>query len=296
MPGTWLLCWPLLALTAVSWAPCTARAAPAESASANCPAPASAARAPAGPRYLLASAADILVLLPPPPAADSAAQQDDLRAVLQAQRDARSAGTVAHALADVQADCGRFADVIGEALTSPSDAQVLAFLNRAALEAATVVGPAKTYWHRLRPYAYSPEVEALGDMAPASKAPDIDTQERSNCPSMPAGPEAAAALAHSSYPSGHATFGTVCAILLAQMVPEKRAQLFARSLDYGHSRLVMGAHFPSDVLAGRIAGTVAAQLLMQNPQFQHDFSEGRSSLRQLLGLAQSGSQPPAAGR
>jgi acid phosphatase (class A) len=59
--------------------------------------------------------------------------------------------------------------------------------------------------------------------------------------------KAANELAHSSYPSGHATFGTLCAILLTEMVPEKRAALFARNRDYEHSRMVVGAHYPSDL-------------------------------------------------
>jgi acid phosphatase (class A) len=90
--------------------------------------------------------------------------------------------------------------------------------------------------------------------------------------------------AHSSYPSGHATFGTVCTILLAAMVPEKRAALFARNLDYDHSRMVVGAHFPSDLEAGRIAGTLAAELLLQDRQVQRQLAEARSRLRAELGL------------
>jgi acid phosphatase (class A) len=90
--------------------------------------------------------------------------------------------------------------------------------------------------------------------------------------------------AHLSYPSGHSTFGTVCAILLADMVPEKRAELFARGLDYAHSRMVVGAHFPTDLEGGRLTGTVAAELLMRNPRFQHDFAMQRASLRAALNL------------
>jgi acid phosphatase (class A) len=90
--------------------------------------------------------------------------------------------------------------------------------------------------------------------------------------------------AYSSYPSGHSTFGTVCGILLAEMVPEKRAELFARGRDYGASRLVVGAHFPDDVEAGRTAGTLAAGLMMESARFQRDFLEARTVLRAALGL------------
>src|SRR2546423_173969 len=58
-----------------------------------------------------------------------------------------------------------------------------------------------------------------------------------------------------SYPSGHARYGAVTAILLANMVPEKRRELFARGWDYGESRVVGGVHFPTDVESGRILAT-----------------------------------------
>jgi acid phosphatase (class A) len=68
------------------------------------------------------------------------------------------------------------------------------------------------------------------------------------------------------------------------MVPEKRAAFFERQIDYAHSRMVVGAHFPSDLEAGRLVGTVAAELLMQNPRFEHDLAAARASLRAELKL------------
>jgi acid phosphatase (class A) len=230
------------------------------------------AATPSARHYLLPSQVDIVSLLPPPPAVDSAEQRADLAAVLEAQRSAHATGMVNHAVEDVEVNCGRFADVVGDELNLKANAAVLGFLNEAALEAAAVAGPAKELWKRTRPYAYSGEVERLGDMAPDWKSPPrIDTDK-------------ADALAHSSYPSGHATFGTVCAILLAEIVPEKRAALFERSRDFEHSRMVVGAHFPSDLRAGEIVGTVAAQMLLQNVGFERDLATARVTLRAALGL------------
>ena len=257
--------------------------------------------AASSPGYLLASEADVVALLPPPPAADSAEQQADLRAVLEAQRAAHANGTTAHAVADVDASCARFSDALGDDLDARNNATLLAFLNEAAMEGASLAGAPKKYWGRTRPYAYSAQVERLGDVAPDwTPPPDLDQWARriesgSDAQAVtgqtPGSERAKAAnkqasdyLAHSSYPSGHATFATVCAIVLADMVPEKRTQLFARSRDFAHGRLVVGAHFPTDVEAGRILGTVAAQLLMQNASFQRDFARARASLRAQLGL------------
>jgi acid phosphatase (class A) len=235
----------------------------------------------ATPAAGLAAQVDIVELLPPPPTESSAEQQADLAAVLEAQRAAHADGSIAHAVADVQQSCGRFSDALGEDLTSQRDTKVLAFLDQTASRGALISGPAKRYWKRTRPYAFSAEVERLGDMSPQwTSPPAIDVGGTSNAGK----PITADALAHSSYPSGHATFGTLCTILLAAMVPERRAALFARNLDYEHSRMVMGAHFPSDLAAGRIAGTLGAARLLQDPQVQRELAGARSSLRAALGL------------
>jgi acid phosphatase (class A) len=235
----------------------------------------------ATPAAGLAAQVDIVQLLPPPPAESSAEQQVDLAAVLEAQRAAHADGSIEHAVADVQQSCGRFSDALGEDLTSQRDSKVLAFLDQTASRGALISGPAKRYWKRTRPYAFSAEVERLGDMsAQWPSPPAIDVGGTTHAGNR----ITADALAHSSYPSGHATFGTVCTILLVAMVPEKRAALFARNLDYEHSRMVMGAHFPSDLEAGRIAGTLGAERLLQDPQVQRELAAARSSLRAALGL------------
>jgi acid phosphatase (class A) len=249
----------------------------------TCMAP-GAAPAASSAAYVRSSQADLINLLPPPPEDRSAAARADLQAVLDAQHAAHERHLVEHAVGDAQTSCARFSDVVGAALTEAPNAPVLAFLNRAAQDGAAMTGPVKQYWHRLRPYALSEQVERLADVSP--DAP-LAVTARSACGpnvQLPSREVAAQALARVSYPSGHSAFGTVCAILLADMVPEKRAELFDRGRDYGHSRLVVGAHFPTDVEAGRTVGTVAVALMMENAQFERDYGEARARLRSALGL------------
>ena len=252
------------------------------------------AATPTASTYVRPTQVDMTDLLAPPPAEGSEAAQRDLSAVLEAQRIARAQHLREHAIADATTSCGRFEDALGGELTRSGTSPVLTFLNRAAQEGAAMTGAPKRYWHRKRPYAVDPRVERLADVAP--DAP-LATTVRSACgpnAQLPSRELAARALAQVSYPSGHATFGTVCAILLAEMVPEKRRELFARRQDYGHSRLVVGAHFPSDIEAGRIVGTVAVALMQDNAQFQHDFAEARAQLRAALGLPPTAPTPSEA--
>jgi len=60
--------------------------------------------------------------------------------------------------------------------------------------------------------------------------------------------------AHASFPSGHATTAFALAALLALWYPRWAAGFLALAGLVGLSRVVLGAHFPSDVLAGAALG------------------------------------------
>ena len=61
-----------------------------------------------------------------------------------------------------------------------------------------------------------------------------------------------------------------CGIVLADMVPERRTQIFARAEEYAHNREVGGVHYPSDVAGGHLAGTALAAALFTSQAFLND--------------------------
>ena len=73
-------------------------------------------------------------------------------------------------------------------------------------------------------------------------------------------------IVNSAYPSGHATWVFMAAVLLADMVPERRAAIWARAEDFARQRMVGGVHYRSDIDAGRIAGPVVASFMLASPQ------------------------------
>jgi acid phosphatase (class A) len=101
-----------------------------------------------------------------------------------------------------------------------------------------------------------------------------------------------------AYPSGTTLFGSVTGIVLANMVPEKRYDLFERGRQFSKGRVVIGVHYPRDVLAGEIAATLIASAFFQTPAFVNDFEVARAELRQVLGypaqLPDEGRGPTAA--
>ncbi len=85
-----------------------------------------------------------------------------------------------------------------------------------------------------------------------------------------------------SFPSGHTTFAYTEALVLAMMVPERLQALAYRASEYGNSRIVIGAHYPIDVIAGR---TLATYDLAQDLAGRPDYAPGAVSFQTILATA-----------
>lgn len=197
---------------------------------------------------------DLSRLLAPPPAVGSPAQLREMAALLALQK-TRTPTEIAFAQADAKRSVFVFADVIGERFTPENCPTTAAFFKEVAQTAAAIVNPAKDHWNRPRPYATNAALDP--------------------CLRKPHGP---------SYPSAHATFATVTAIVLANMFPEKAAAIHARAAQYRFNREIGGVHYPSDVEAGYISGTVIAAFLLDNPAFKIAFDQAKAESRHALGL------------
>ncbi|MFP5259259.1 MAG: acid phosphatase [Acidobacteriota bacterium] len=195
-------------------------------------------------------------LLPPPPAVGSAVQKEETALLLTLQKE-RTPAMEAFAQADAERSVFRFADAVGADFTAEKLPRTAAFFVMVKENADALIGPAKRHWDRPRPYASTPEITP--------------------CVPKPG---------NASYPSGHSTFGTVDSIILANMLPEKAAQIYERAEAYRLNREIGGVHYPSDVAAGRIAGTVIVAFMQQSPAFQEAYGAARVELRQVLGLSQ----------
>ncbi len=90
-----------------------------------------------------------------------------------------------------------------------------------------------------------------------------------------------------SHPSGHAAYGATIGFLLAEMLPEKRAEIYARINDYARSRMIAGVHFRSDVEAGKLIGSVVAGSFLARPEVRQDFEETKACVRRAVGLEQA---------
>lgn len=206
--------------------------------------------------YLAYNSVDLSELLAPPPQPGSAQENAEIDEDLKFQN-SRTDDDVSAIQADTEYSVFRFADVMGPKFNSDNLPLTAAFFSRVVDTTKAVIKGAKTTWNRERPPFVDQRIQACVDV------PDS-----------------------SSYPSGHSTAGTTMAIVLSDMVPEKSSEIFARGWLFALHRVMGGAHFRSDIEAGRIAGSVIAQALWQDKDFRADFAASKAELRTALGLPQ----------
>jgi acid phosphatase (class A) len=203
--------------------------------------------------YLAGQKLNLLKLLPPPPPPHSEAEKRDISEVLEVQEN-RTPERAALGLADDVLSIYRFSTVLGPKFEAENIPVTDAFFKRLHEDSRAYVKISKEYWSRERPVKVSNEVKPLAPVR------------------LP-----------TAYPSGTTLFGSVTCIVLANMIPEKRFELFERGREFAWGRVVIGVHYPRDLIAGEIGATLIVQGFLQSPEFMKDFEEARAELRQVLG-------------
>lgn len=207
------------------------------------------------PHFLKTDPAEFVALFSAPPAADSPQTRLELDELLAIQQ-RRTGEAVEAARADRKTEVWQFAAALG---LNREQMHGLRWLDGLAEKAEDderrFVRAAKHHFLRLRPYEVEVRIRPCID--------DVSGDL--------------------SYPSGHATYGYLMAYLLADMVPERRAQLIARAETFARQRAVCGVHFPSDLEAGRKGAQWLAQRLFASPEYRAAAEPARRELRAILG-------------
>ncbi len=204
--------------------------------------------------YIDKNSVNLMELLAPPPRDGSPEDKEDLDSVLKAESK-RTKAQGERALLDANLTVFRFADVMGADFTPAKLPLTKLLFERIKTDGDTIAWIVKDSYKRLRPF--------LASFAVHSLKPDTKGF---------------------SYPSGHATFAYECAVLLSKMVPEKRYEIFMRAEEYAKNRVILGVHYPSDVDAGMVGGTLLANEFLKNEKFMADFEAAKAELRGVLKL------------
>jgi acid phosphatase (class A) len=208
------------------------------------------------PPYLTEKQLDLRIMLPPPVVAGSPEDKAEQEAVIAAQKSA-SPERIALAAADAEESVfDMYARTLGPAFAPANLPKASVFFARVGDSEDAVADAAKPYFGRVRPFLANPD--AIKPLVKPSKS--------------------------GAYPSGHTTRVTMVAIILAQMLPEKKDIIWARAEEYAQSRVVGGMHYPNDLEGGRRAGTAMAAVMFTDPAFRADFEVAKAEVRKAMGL------------
>ncbi|WP_413721655.1 acid phosphatase [Sodalis sp. RH24] len=85
-----------------------------------------------------------------------------------------------------------------------------------------------------------------------------------------------------AFPSGHTNTGYTDALLLAEMLPERFVPLLDRGARYGYSRIVLGVHYPLDVIGSRMVAERNVAHFLNDAPYRALFEQAKSQLRGAL--------------
>lgn len=216
------------------------------------------------PYFTLQEMPDAGVFLPAPPAFESVAFADDFQQ-WQWGKSVRNTDRGKMASRDSEYGIKCMADIFGQVLDMPLSQEGTPAIWRLMWRSGTTgrysVTNAKQMYMRTRPFVKMNE-HVFGEY-------DDEESLRNN----------------GSYPSGHTAFGWSVALALAEMAPEYQNEILRRGYQYGESRVIVGAHWQSDVDAARFAVAAALARLHTSAEYWQDLALAREEFAQAKGLA-----------
>ena len=195
--------------------------------------------------YIAPDQLDGIALLPPPPPPGSAEEAADLasaRAIFKARTPAEDA----RAHKDSSLSLFLFAPAIGPFFQPGKLPKTEALFQKLKKDLSGPIDIPKDHWKRRRPYQLDERL-SVGINEPSY-----------------------------GYPSGHSTRGTLYALVLAELFPERKEAILDTGRTIGWDRVLIGVHFPTDIYAGRVLGQAILRELQASPAFQHDLAEAKA--------------------
>ncbi|MYS53596.1 carbohydrate-binding protein, partial [Streptomyces sp. SID6013] len=85
-----------------------------------------------------------------------------------------------------------------------------------------------------------------------------------------------------SYPSGHTYGGYEAGTILATLLPDLAPSILARTSEYGNNRVVLGFHYPLDVMGGRITAQATVAHRWADPAFAELLRQAHTEIENVL--------------
>ncbi len=164
---------------------------------------------------------------------------------------------------------GRFSSATGKVLNQSTAPTLMKLLGKVESDSEALLAPVKSpvcAGGRRRPILEYRDLVNQANLINKNDQPFCSTD---GFPQLPG---------TGSYPSGHATIGTLWAGILTEILPERAPGILKRGYEFGESRVVCGFHYPSDVQAGRVAATGLLLRLHADKAFLNDLAKAKEEV------------------
>ncbi len=159
--------------------------------------------------------------------------------------------------------CTIFSDVLGIDISEDNTPAIYRLMNRAGDTGAESVIAMKNTSHRKRPFVILNE-NTWGEF------------DNYNNLKM-----------SSAYPSSHTAFCWGTTLALAEMAPHMQDTILRRGYEYGISRVIVGAHWLTDIDAAITCASAAIARSRATADYQADLAAARTEFMQIKGLTES---------
>ena len=166
----------------------------------------------------------------------------------------RTAIAIRDAVYSLECIMQEFSEPLGLQMSQEETPEIYKLLRDSKATCEAISGFPKYYYKRKRPFIRFQEPTAT---------PQFESDLRRNY----------------SYPSGHTILGWCSALLLSEINPERADTILKRGMMYGESRVIVGAHWQSDVDAGRLAGSVVYARMHTSDRFLEQMRRAQQEFR-----------------
>ena len=215
------------------------------------------------PYFELNQMPNLLEIMPAPPSFDSPEFANDVVRYGWGKQQRLDEDRVALAIADAEWDdltklFLQWKDAFGLEINETSTPEIYKLLVTSLAITDPMRKETKAFYHRQRPF------ERFNDAMPSHEEDELRGE--------------------GSYPSGHSLRGWTISLLLAQIAPSHANEIFKRGWDYCNSRVIVGAHWQSDVDASRTAASVGFCALQGSESFIAQMKKAQQEYNEKSGV------------
>lgn len=216
------------------------------------------------PYFELDQLPQLINIMPPPPAFDSPEFANDVVRYGWGKQQRQDKERVELAIADAEWDdhtklYAQWKDAFGLEITETGTPEIWKLMETSLATTDPMRKEIKAFYHRQRPF------ERFDDSMPSHEEDNLRGE--------------------GSYPSGHSLRGWGISLLLAQIAPSRADEIFSRGWDYCNSRVIVGAHWQSDVDASRTAASIGFCALQGSEAFIAQMKKAQQEYQEKTGIA-----------